>query len=357
MPSSARFAPLPLLACAVLAFGPPAAVRADVLIGSYGSGSSTESLRGFADAYNGNAAPMRNLAGTATTLHAPVGGAYEPVEDVVYVADFWGQAIRVFAVGANGNAAPKRVLDSPYVGQARAVAIDVTHDELLTFTSGCCLAAFNRTDSGSAFLKRSVQWGGLAGSVTELNYPQGLVYLAPTDEVALIDSDAASPYTPKVLVFDRAASGNTAPRRILRGASTLLGSYVSAIAYDVAARELYVAAYQQNADQSRSGRILVFDDTANGNAPPKRKISGFFTGLELTASGRISGLAIDPQRHMLVVAIDDYNTPANDSLLMYPLGAAGNTSPSQVIAGTQTGFANLGAPIWVPDRILRSGFD
>ena len=50
----------------------------------------------------------------------------------------------------------------------------------------------------------------------------------------------------------------------------------------------------------------MFDDTANSNAPPKRKIGGFFTGLELTASGRISGLAIIHSAGMLVVAIDDY---------------------------------------------------
>lgn len=356
--SHRRLSLLPRLTwLALLVLGGSTAAHADVLIGSYGNGSSTESVRGFADAYNGNAAPMRNLGGPATTLHAPAGGAYEPVEDVIYVADFWGQAIRVYAVGANGNAAPKRVLDSPYVGQARTVAVDVVHDELLTFTSGCCLAAFNRTDSGSAFFKRYVQWGGLSGSVTQQNSPQGLVYLAPTDEVALIDSDAASPYTPKVLVFDRTASGNTAPKRVIQGVNTLLGSYASAIAYNEAAHEIYVAAYVQNADQSRSGRILVFDDAAAGNAPPKRKISGIFTGLELTSSGRISGLAIDPQRQVLIVAVDDYNTPANDSLLMYPLGAAGNTPPSQSISGTQTGFASLGAPIWVPDRILRNGFD
>lgn len=335
----------------------PDVVHADILIGGYGNVSTAQPLSRFADTANGNVAPMGALGGATTALQTPIAGIYEPQEDVVYVADFYGQTIRVFPVGASGDVAPKRVVGSTYVSQVRSIAVDVPHNELL-ITSTCCYKVFDRTANGDVFYKRYVQWGGLTSSVTQQNAPAALVYMPATDEVAELDTDSASPYTPKMLVFNRTDSGNTAPKRVLKGANTQLGTYAGALAYDAPSRKLFIGAYTTNPDLSRSGRILVFDDLANGDVAPSRTIAGAATGLELPAASSIGGLAIDPKRQRLLISLSDYNVTVNNKILVFDLAASGNTAPLQTIAGAQTGFPlSLGTPIWVPDRIFANGFE
>ena len=336
------------------------AAHADIMVGSYGSSTGSESLRVFADTANGDAIPQRVLGGGATLLTSPVGGVFESNEGVIYVADFWGQAIRVYPAYADGNVAPLRVLNTPYLGQVRTLAVDMVHDELLTTGSGCCLVAFPRTASGNtAFPTRSLNWGGSAGSVTQLNYPSALIHMPATDEVVLVDSDAAPPYAPKLLVFNRTDSGNTAPKRVIKGELTGFGVWIAGLAHDRATQRLYVVAYTSNLDGTKSARILVFGDQTDGDVAPLRTIAGPATGLELTGNAAPGGLAIDPVRGRLIVSIGDYDLAAGNRLLVFDLAADGNAAPLQVIGGPQTTLAGqLGAPIWLPtDPIMRNGFD
>lgn len=348
-----------LLALGLVMLAQHDSLRAEILVGGFGDGVTPVPLRGFSDSANGNVAPLRMLGGPTAGLKTPAGGIYEPVEDVIYVADFYGTSIRVFHANANGDAPPIRVVGPTYTGQARGAAVDMIHNELLAFTSGCCLAAFDRGANGDVFFKRYVQWGGLSGSLTEQNSPSALVYMAPTDEVAETDTDSASPYTPKLLVFNRTDSGNTAPKRMLKGTNTQFGNYASGLAYDGAARKLYIGAYTTNPDLSRSARVLVFDDSASGDVAPLRSIAGAATGLELSATSDIGGLAIDPEHQHLIVSVTDYNTAAGNKLLVFALGASGNTAPLQTIAGASTGLPkSIGAPIWVSSgRIFGNGFE
>jgi len=333
---------------------------ADIAVGSYGDSVIGQPVLAFADGANGNPLPIRNLGGPLSTLRAPAGGVFEANEGTLFVADFWGQAIRVYPAYANGDVAPLRVLDTPYLGQARALAVDVVHDELIVVGSGCCLMAFPRTASGSSVVPtRIVQWGGGAGSVTQLNYPYALTLLAVTDEVALIDYDPDAPYAPKLLVFNRTDSGNTAPKRVLKGSQTQFGNGLGGIVHDPVSRELFVLAYADNPDTTRSARVLVFDDQANGDSAPVRMIAGPLTGLEIGSNQSPAGLAIDPVQRRLIVSIGDYANAGGNRLLVFDLGADGNAAPLQSIGGPQTGLANqISAPIWLPtDPIMGNGFD
>lgn len=345
------FAALVLCACVTSA-------HADILVGNYGSGTSHELLRAFADDANGDVAPMRSLGGVTSTLTSPVGGTFEPLEGVIYVADFWGQAVRVYPAWAEGDVAPLRVLDSPRVGQARSVVVDVVHDELITTNSGCCVAEYTRTSSGDVPPLRWLQWGGLQGSVTQLNYPSSLAYLPASDEVAVADSDSASPFLPKVLVFGRTDEGNSAPHRVIKGDQTGLGAWVGGLAWDATSQVLFAVTYVENADSSHSGRVLVFDASADGNVAPLRTIEGALTGLDTGNSAYPVGLAIDPIHRRLIVGIQDYQQPAGNKLLVFGLDDAGNVAPLQTIGGAQTGMDSIGVPIWVPaDKIMHDGFD
>lgn len=344
----------------LLAVLPFAQARADILIGSFsGDINVRRPILSFADDANGaSAIPLRVMGGPTSGLIEPVAGAYEPNENVLYVGDFRGQSVSAFSTSTtNGDPAPLRAIGPTYTGQVHGLTVDAAHDELLVVSS-CCFKVFDRNANGDPFMKRYVQWGGLSGSVTQQNYPSSIVYMPATDEIAEADTDSASPYTPKVLVFNRTDSGNVAPKRIIKGASTLLGNYAGALAYDAPSRKLFVGAYTTNPDLSRSARIVVFDDMANGDVVPLRTIYGSIAGLELPATSLIGGLAIDPERQRLIVSISDYAAAANNKILVFALTANGYAVPLQVIAGPQSSLpTSLGAPIWMSrDRIFRNGF-
>jgi hypothetical protein len=90
------------------------------------------------------------------------------------------------------------------------------------------------------------------------------------------------------------------------------------------------------------GVILVFDRAANGDTPPKRILGGPDTGFNFP-SARGTGfpyIAIDAARNLLVVS-------TGGSLLVFDRTAAGNTKPKFSIQGSNTllgGGAN-GGPI------------
>ena len=346
----------PLLLAVFMSTTFAGSAHADILVGSYGTGTSHELLRAFTDDADGDVAPIRNLGGSNSTLLAPVGGSFGAGE--LYVADFWGQAIRVFPAYADGDVAPLRVIDAPILGQVRTLALDPLHGEIVTTTSGCCIAGFAIDASGSVPWLHMLNWGGGAGSVTQLNYPPSLAYLAASDEVAVADSDFGPSYAPKVLVFNRTDAGNTAPARVIKGGQTGLGSSVAGVAWDAGAHVLYVAANTSNPDSTTSARILAFDDHADGDVAPLRTIAGPATQLELDAGAYLRGLAIDPIGRRVIASVSADSDPLANKLLVFDLDDAGDVAPMQAISGAQTGMLSIGAPIWIPsDAIMHDGFD
>lgn len=344
------------LVTAILLVGLVPLTHADILVGNYGGGKAPESLHAFADDANGDAAPIRTLGGPVSTLVSAAGGTYEANEGVLYVADFWGQAIRVYPAYANGDVAPVRVLATPLLGQTRSVVIDVAHDELLTTNAGCCLAAYSRTASGAEGPLRGLAPGGAPGSQTQLNYPSSIAYAPGRDEVLLADSDGDGP---KILVFDRGQTDAYAPpRRVLKGNLTGFGDWIGGIALDPGHHLLYVATYSTNPGGTRSGRILVFADDAGGNMAPLRTIAGPSTQLDTASSAFLFGLAVDPLRRRLIASVSDDTLASGNALLVWSLESSGDAAPLQAIRGNQTGMLSIGAPIWVPaDAIFADSFD
>ena len=197
--------------------------RADLLVGDFsGSDSSTaHPILRFSDTASGNAAPIDSFTTDlpGMQLQTPFYLTYEPVENVVYVADFYGQAIRVYAEDSSGNTAPLRTLTSPSLGQPRRVAISVEHDELFAAVSGCCLAAYPRTANGNIAALRFIQWGGSSGSITRLKNPTGPVLRESSDTLIVADyqQNPDGSYSGVLLSFDRTADGNAAPVSSIEG--------------------------------------------------------------------------------------------------------------------------------------------
>jgi DNA-binding beta-propeller fold protein YncE len=122
----------------------------------------------------------------------------------------------------------------------------------------------------------------ISGAATSLSAPSRLLLDASSDRLFV-----ANPGSSSILVFETASilSGNSAPARIISGASTLL-SAPSDLALDTVNNALYVA---------DGTRVLVFlsASTVTGNVPPVHNISLGFS---------IGGIALDALSNRLYVA-------------------------------------------------------
>lgn len=328
--------------------------HADVLIGDLSDNNTLTAhpvLR-FLDNANGNTAPI----GSFTTdqagerLQTPLYLTYEPVENVVYVADFFGQAIRVYPEGASGNTAPLRIFNSPAMGQPRQVAISSEHDELFAAVSGCCIATFPRAATGTVAALRFIQWGGSTGSLTRLNNPSGPVLRKTSDTLIVADykQNPDNSYSGLLLSFARTANGNDAPVSVIEGNLTQLGSGSTGPAYDAVHDEIFVAAVD---NATSTYRILSFAGTATGNVPPLRSVEGPATLLNTPTN-----VAYDAIHDTIYVTEGGYNgIPAY--VLAFPRTASGNVAPARVIAGANTGIGQPNGIAITDGHVFKDGFE
>ncbi len=171
--------------------------------------------------------------------------------------------ISVYASLANGNAVPTRVIQGAKTLQARTshyIAVDAVHDEL---------AVPNPFAQAILFFR-----GGASGNETPIRIIQGpKTMLNATDNVAVDpvhrEVFTASFPNDSILVFRGDASGDVEPIRILHGPNTKLDR---PIRVEVDPVNNVMAVVTDHA-------ILVFNRTDNGDAAPKWIISGSKTGV------------------------------------------------------------------------------
>ena len=156
----------------------------------------------------------------------------------------------------------------------------------------------------------------LEGQKTKISRTiHGFAYDAVHDEIVV-----TSPLTQAILIFRGGASGEEPPVRVIQGPHTrILGSPYggnSIVSVDAVHGEIYLPITPNS--------ILVFDRTANGDAPPKRVITGVKGGT----------LAIDPVHDLLVVN-------AGNALSIYDRNVSGEAKPIRVIQGPKTSVAGI----------------
>ena len=88
----------------------------------------------FARLADGNASPVRSIAGQSTKLsRAAHDITYDAVNDEIIIANPSAQAILTFRGGADGDEAPLRVIQGPHThiqSPGYGVTVDAVHDEL-----------------------------------------------------------------------------------------------------------------------------------------------------------------------------------------------------------------------------------
>jgi hypothetical protein len=154
--------------------GTPFAVALDLVNNELAVTVNDSAVRVFARTADGNVAPLRTIKGPSTGLKNAQGIAVDTLDNEIAVAnenDFTGNTITAYSRMANGDAAPLRTIAGPATGLAhpRGLTIDIEHDELIvpnSFTSASSVAVFARTAFGNAAPLRTI-----AGAATGLNSP------------------------------------------------------------------------------------------------------------------------------------------------------------------------------------------
>ena len=185
-------------------------------------------IAAFARVAKENEPPVRTIEGHNTLLSRTMHGfSFDAIHDEIVVNSPLAQAILTFRGAADGEEPPIRVIQGPktrIVGVGRQalsrVTADPAHNEI-----------FLPIGSGSNFNEPELQ----------------------------------GPHPLGVLVFDREANGDVAPKRFLTGPATQIVTPDPPVEIDPL-RDLLIV--------SSNGKLLIFDRTADGNTPPLRTIGG-----------------------------------------------------------------------------------
>ena len=243
----------------------------------------------FARLADGNDARIRAIEGQATllgrTMHAI---AYDPVHDEILVPQQFGQGVLVFRGSASGEESPVRVLRGPKTKLIALdrLAVDPVNDEIIV-PEGKDVLVFPRTANGDVAPIRV-----LSGPDTRIGAARSVV-VDPTRNLLIV---AATPpggrrggeRVNELLIFDREASGNTKPKRVITGVKSTWNIAV------YPERGLLFAV--------QPGYVGVWNVDDNGRVPPRLTIGGPDGALEDPR-----GVSIDPKNRTVMVSDKQLN--------------------------------------------------
>lgn len=214
--------------------------------------------------------PTRLLQGERTKLADPHGIAYDPDDDVVFVANFGSRSSNP-APGADDGRKPnwpfERRTAVPGSGTIGPPSITV----------------YRRDASGDQPPLRVIE-----GPETELNWPTGVAF-DPTRRELYVTNDAAH----SVLVFDAMATGNVKPKRVLKGPRTRLAN-PTGVALDLKNGELWIANFGGHS-------ATVYTLGASGDTAPLRTIRNAPEGAASLMIGNPGAVTYDTKREEILV--------------------------------------------------------
>jgi DNA-binding beta-propeller fold protein YncE len=301
---------------------------------------------------DGDVAPTQIIQGPKTGLSHPAGIAYDSKNKEIWVSNMGNSSATAFALTANGDAAPIRTIRSAPLGRKsvkfgkpQAVAFDSKRD--LYLVPNCVntpqIAAFPRLAT-----ENTAPVSALEGQKTMISRTMhALEYDRFHDELVV-----NTPLNGGIITFRGGASGEEPPVRMIMGPHTqIMGTAYDGndkMAMDTVNGEIYIGvATVGGAAGAGKGVILVFDRLANGDAAPKRVLGGPDTGFTFpTAKGQgFPHMVVDPVRNLLLVS-------TGGTIMAFDRTASGNAKPKWVIGGSETllgGGAN-GGPVRVTEK-------
>ena len=294
--------------------------------------------------------PLRIIAGDLTQIEFVCGLHIDPETGDIYAIDADTAAtLQVFTREQEGNVPPVRQLHTGSEVRGRGLAVDSVNDEIFTTSQhNAAVVVFRKQAEGEEPPLRLLQ-----GDQTRLANPHGIAVDAQNDLLFVTNHGQASsrpvegndPATrprpnmplgrrlaiagtgrfqpPSITVYDRTASGDTPPLRVIEGPRTQL-NWPAGIVVDERRGELFVA-------NDTANSVLVFPSDASGDVTPIRVIEGADTSLASPG-----GLFLDTTNDELWVS--NYG---NNSLTVYPPTADGNVAPLRTIRSGPLGSKGL----------------
>jgi len=221
------------------------------------------------------------------------GFAYDGLHDEIIVTSPLAQAILVSRGGANGEEPPIRVIQGPktqilgtaYCGNDK-VSVDPVNSEILlplaSGQDGCGggnnngVLVFDRMANGDVAPKRI-----LRGPDTGITSPSP-VGVDATRNLLLVNMQGA------MLIFDRTASGNAKPKAIIRGPNSGMARIDTFQVYEPKGWIVGGCA---------GGSICAWDVNADGDAAPRWKIP-----VQQLTGYVASGIALDPVHKEVILS-------------------------------------------------------
>jgi hypothetical protein len=238
-------------------------------------------IAAFARLAGENAPPLRALEGQKTLISRTMHGfAYDGMHDEIVVTSPLAQAVLTFKGDANGEVPPTRVIQGPHtqidgppnLGNDR-VSIDPIHNEIYVPSLPSSILVFDRTASGDVAPKRV-----LTGPDTQFQEPgiRGMASVAVDGihNVMVVNHNNA------LLIFDRTANGNTKPLRVIKGPKSGVAQISS---FQIYGPKGWIIAGGQG------GFVGVWSIEDNGDVPPRWKIP-----VNQLTGYTASGIALDP---------------------------------------------------------------
>jgi len=232
----------------------------------------------------------------------------------MWVASFGNHLALAYPLGASGDVAPTRIirgspLNTPgaMISNPFALTYDTKREEILV--TSCVghprIAAFARTADKNAAPVRAIE-----GANTMTNRTMHAIAYDEIHDEIVVPSRAGQ----AIMTFRGAANGNEAPIRIIQGPKTGLRQF----------DKLSVDAIHDEVLVFFGGQVWVFDRTANGDVPPKRKLNP--PGL------RANHAVVDPVHDLLVVA------GGTQIWVFDRLAQGSDAKPKAVIGGPRSGL-------------------
>jgi hypothetical protein len=243
-------------------------------------------IAAFARLATENTPPTRSIEGQKTqisrTMHA---FGYDAIHDEIVVTSPLAGAILSFRGAANGEEPPLRVIQGPRTqirGVNDKVAIDPANNEiLLSQPAGNSILIFDREANGDMPPKRVL--GGPATQFRITGGDSGGVAVDPVRNLLVVNSGDRG-----LLIFDRTASGNTPPKRVIKGPVSGITEQAYGVVQIHPEKGWIVAV-------CFDGAVCAWDIEGNGDIAPNWRIP-----VERLTGFVPSGLALDPAHKEII---------------------------------------------------------
>ena len=221
------------------------------------------------------------------------GIAYNEVHDEFYLPTPFAQAILTFRGGANGEEAPIRVIQGPLtqLDSPERLTVDPVNNEIIVPLDTSVLV-FRRDASGNVAPLRRITGPDLRPYGAAVDTVRNLLVIPSS-------STGRGPARGKLLIFDRTASGDAKPLRVIGGDKSMINRFSGPMAvYSPTGRIIAGMRGESSAELATDECFVgIWNITDNGDVPPQYTIGGPKGILQM-----VRGVAVNAKHKELIVS-------------------------------------------------------